>query len=142
MRRHGARALRSSAAKRSGGKGTTWGGHGGGGGEVSIDRIDLEDAQFRGQVLREIKKEIGKLGPQVRADRAESASGHDTEEGTGGEHPAPDSWPEPEPLTREIPPGDPYPLGALGSVLGGAAEVIRDVIQAPDAICGQGVLGG
>src|SRR5437867_290044 len=56
------------------------------------------------------------------------------------EHPT--AWPEPEPLTRDIPPGDPYPLAALGDVLAGAAGVLRDVIQAPDAICAQSLLAG
>src|SRR5262249_45559938 len=54
----------------------------------------------------------------------------------------PGPWPEPEPLRREIPPGDPYPLEALGDVLTGAAQVLRAVIQAPDAICAQSLLAG
>lgn len=46
----------------------------------------------------------------------------------------------PMPLRRELPPSEPFPFDALGSVLGGAARVIRDVVQAPGAICGQSVL--
>lgn len=50
----------------------------------------------------------------------------------------------PEPprlLTRELPPADPYPVDALGGVLGSAAHAIHDRVQAPLAICGQSVLG-
>jgi hypothetical protein len=46
----------------------------------------------------------------------------------------------PRPLMRELPPADPYPLEALGSLLAGAARAIQDRIQAPEAICGQSVL--
>jgi len=48
--------------------------------------------------------------------------------------------PEPEPLRREIPPSEPYPISALGPILSDAANRIMDVIQAPDALCGQSVL--
>jgi len=47
---------------------------------------------------------------------------------------------QPRPLMREMPPADPFPLGALGDVLKPAAEAIQDKIQAPAAICGQSVL--
>lgn len=46
----------------------------------------------------------------------------------------------PRPLTRELPPADPFPADALGDVLGAAARAIHDRIQAPMAICGQSVL--
>lgn len=46
----------------------------------------------------------------------------------------------PEPLRRPLPPAEPYPLEALGSVLGAAAERIHDVVQAPPELCGQAVL--
>jgi Protein of unknown function (DUF3987) len=47
----------------------------------------------------------------------------------------------PRPLTREIGPAPVFPVAALGSVLGGAAEAIYDKVQAPQAICAQSVLG-
>lgn len=47
----------------------------------------------------------------------------------------------PRPLTRELPPADPFPIDALGGVLGAAAGAIHDRVQAPLAICGQSVLG-
>jgi hypothetical protein len=46
----------------------------------------------------------------------------------------------PEPLRRPLPPAEPYPLDALGDVLGGAARAIHDVVQAPAGLCGQSVL--
>jgi hypothetical protein len=46
----------------------------------------------------------------------------------------------PEPLRRPVPPPEPYPLGELGPILQPAAESLRRVIQAPDAVCGASVL--
>ena len=46
----------------------------------------------------------------------------------------------PRPLMREPPPADPFPVHALGDVLGAAAAAIHDRVQAPIAICGQSVL--
>ena len=49
-------------------------------------------------------------------------------------------WPEPQPLRRELPPAEPYPIGALGDVLGPMARGILDTVQCPDAVAGQSVL--
>ncbi|TXI44137.1 MAG: DUF3987 domain-containing protein [Lysobacter sp.] len=46
----------------------------------------------------------------------------------------------PEPLYRPPLRAAAYPLHALGSVLGGAARRIREVVQSPDALCGQSLL--
>ncbi|CAD1788872.1 DUF3987 domain-containing protein [Xanthomonas campestris pv. raphani] len=46
----------------------------------------------------------------------------------------------PEPLRRPTPPPEPYPLESLGEVLRPAAEAIKRVIQAPDAIIGGSLL--
>jgi hypothetical protein len=46
----------------------------------------------------------------------------------------------PRPLFRELPPPDPFPLDALGYVLGNAARAIHDKVQAPEAMCAQSVL--
>ena len=46
----------------------------------------------------------------------------------------------PAPLQRELPPAEPFPLDALGTVLSEMARILRKVVQAPDAICGQSVL--
>ncbi|MDP1607810.1 MAG: YfjI family protein [Chlamydiales bacterium] len=46
----------------------------------------------------------------------------------------------PIPLQREVAQSKPFPFDALGDVLGSAAKKIHEVIQAPDAICGQSVL--
>lgn len=47
-----------------------------------------------------------------------------------------------EPLRRKPPKAEPYPLDALGEILGAAAKSIEHVIQAPAALCGQSVLAG
>ena len=46
----------------------------------------------------------------------------------------------PEPLRRPVPPAEDYPLDALGDILGPAAKRIHQVVQAPDALCGQSIL--
>lgn len=46
----------------------------------------------------------------------------------------------PRPLKRQIAAEEPYPLKALGNVLGDAANAIHEKIQAPQAICAQSVL--
>lgn len=46
----------------------------------------------------------------------------------------------PEPLRRPVPAASAYPIAALGDILGPAAQRIHDVVQAPDAICGQAIL--
>ena len=46
----------------------------------------------------------------------------------------------PRPLQRPLEPADPFPMEALGSVLGGAALAIIDQVQCPEAIAGQSVL--
>jgi hypothetical protein len=54
---------------------------------------------------------------------------------------AEDVKPEPpRPLFRELPPADPFPVDALGNVLGAAARAIHDRVQAPLAVCGQSAL--
>lgn len=42
---------------------------------------------------------------------------------------ATNSWPEPEPLTRELPLSDPYPVEAFGDVLGDAVKVLSGSIS-------------
>ena len=46
----------------------------------------------------------------------------------------------PEPLRRPTPAPEPYPLAELGAILTPAAEAIRRVIQAPDAIIGSSLV--
>jgi hypothetical protein len=50
------------------------------------------------------------------------------------------SYPEPRPLQRKPSEPTPFPVEALGDVLGEAAQAMADVIQAPLAICGNSVL--
>ncbi len=51
-----------------------------------------------------------------------------------------DEWPEPEPLRREVSPAEPFPLDALGDVLGPMAREMMNIVQSPDAVCAQSVL--
>jgi DNA-binding XRE family transcriptional regulator len=46
----------------------------------------------------------------------------------------------PRPLIRELSPADPFPIDALGDVLGPAARGIHQRIQSPLPMCGQSVL--
>ena len=46
----------------------------------------------------------------------------------------------PRTLIREHPPADPFPIDALGDILGPAAEAIVDQVQCPAAIAGQSML--
>lgn len=47
---------------------------------------------------------------------------------------------QPEPLRAPLPKSDPYPVEALGDVLGGAASALHETIKAPLALCCQSVL--
>jgi hypothetical protein len=47
---------------------------------------------------------------------------------------------EPEALRRPVPLPEPYPVEALGPILGPACETLQRIIQAPDAICGGSLL--
>lgn len=46
----------------------------------------------------------------------------------------------PEPLRRPVPSPEPYPVAELGPILAPACEILRRVVQAPDAICGASLL--
>lgn len=52
-----------------------------------------------------------------------------------------DRRPEFRPLQRELDAARPYPVAALGDLLGGAARVLHETVRAPLAICAQSVLG-
>lgn len=46
----------------------------------------------------------------------------------------------PMPLQRPLPPPAPFPIDALGEILGPAVKKIAEIIQAPIGICGQSIL--
>ncbi|NCC41607.1 MAG: DUF3987 domain-containing protein [Gammaproteobacteria bacterium] len=58
------------------------------------------------------------------------------EQATGSATP----WSEPEPLRAPVPPPEPYPVEALGEVLGPAVWALHEAIKAPVAMCAQSVL--
>lgn len=49
-------------------------------------------------------------------------------------------WHEAQPLHRELPAADPFPVDALGSVLGGAQSALERIIQAPAATTAHSLL--
>lgn len=51
-----------------------------------------------------------------------------------------EDWPDPMPLIRPMGTPQPFPMDALGSVLGNAAAGIADIVQCPPAIAGSSVL--
>tara|TARA_Y100000294_G_C8553051_1_gene336143 strand:- start:300 stop:1820 length:1521 start_codon:yes stop_codon:yes gene_type:complete len=60
--------------------------------------------------------------------------------GNSGNGNAETEWREQNPLYRILPEPDPYPVDALGDILGGAVEAMSEIIQAPKAICGNSIL--
>ena len=48
---------------------------------------------------------------------------------------------EPEPLRSTNKPAEPYPVDALGDILGGAAKALHESVKAPMAMCCQSILG-
>lgn len=54
--------------------------------------------------------------------------------------PATEAIEAPRPLRREISPADPFPISALGEVMGSAAGAIVDKIMCPDAVAAGSVL--
>jgi hypothetical protein len=65
------------------------------------------------------------------ADREHASDSTDNDDGTKE---------PPRPLIRELPPADPFPMDALGDLLGSAARAIHERVQCPVAICGQSVI--
>ena len=75
-------------------------------------------------------------GAKQSSNRSQNSQDSQSEQANnnGGE------WPELKPLQRELPPPQPYPIKEMGLILGDAAYEMHRIIQAPTAICGQGVL--
>jgi hypothetical protein len=92
-----------------------------------------------------LQRALAKAGPPLNRRRSEANGGHkrdekpreDTTSPSGGQ---PGKSEAPRALMRDLPPADPFPVDALGSVLAPAARAIHDRVQAPMAICGQCVL--
>lgn len=57
-----------------------------------------------------------------------------------GDSEARHEWPDPQPLRRELEPAEPFPIEALGEVLGNMAAELVAVVQCPAALAGQSVL--
>ncbi|MGB6450167.1 MAG: YfjI family protein [Steroidobacteraceae bacterium] len=70
-------------------------------------------------------------GPRERSSRSSGSS----REGMSGV-----SAPEPTPLLRPLPPATPYPVDALGPVLGPAVRAMVEIVQVPEALAAGCVL--
>ena len=69
-----------------------------------------------------------------------SQGGHAGASQQGGQTSASQQAEPPRPLSRELPDPEPFPVAALGGVLGNAAQAIHDRVQVPMAIGAQSVL--
>lgn len=85
----------------------------------STQNTDIQEEEFKGSKIR-----AAELEKQCKEKAKEGSS----------------SLYAPLPLQRETAPVKPYPFDALGPILGVAARRIHEVVQAPDATCGQSVL--
>jgi len=54
---------------------------------------------------------------------------------------APQSYMQPVPLVRAMPPPAPFPIDALGSIIGPAARSVMEYVQVPDALAAHAALG-
>jgi Protein of unknown function (DUF3987) len=79
------------------------------------------------QVEQEYREALKKVAPLPK-------------DGNGQRPPSPETQEDPLPLSREIPAAEPFPVDALGSLLGTAAVAINDRIQSPLTMCAQSVL--
>jgi len=50
------------------------------------------------------------------------------------------TWKEQKPLYRPLPESDPFPVEALGDILGGAVEEMSGIIKAPKALCANSII--
>jgi hypothetical protein len=73
-------------------------------------------------------------GDYAAAARELYKQGYGASGATGGD------WPAPDPLRRTPDPPEPFPVEALGMILGEAAKAMHLNIKAPLAVCGQSVL--
>jgi phage/plasmid primase-like uncharacterized protein len=79
-----------------------------------------------------VKQQIEAAKPIQQQEQGEQMHEHDEEGG----------WPEPRPLQRKPSEPTPFPVDALGEILGEAARAATNVIQAPLAISGNSFLAG
>jgi hypothetical protein len=95
---------------------------------------DITDWFEKGGGTREKLIEIADALPDWQPNDNDTSTTNARSDGTdGGKEP-------PRPLIRELPPADPFPIDALGDVLGSAAMAIHERVRCPLAICGQSVI--
>jgi hypothetical protein len=82
------------------------------------------------------------LEAKIRREYAEYGAKHYHKAGAEAPAGTPAQEPiSPTPLRRAPPTGEPFPVGALGDVLGGAVRAIADKVQCPPALAGASILG-
>ncbi|RJQ74155.1 MAG: DUF3987 domain-containing protein [Desulfobacteraceae bacterium] len=100
-------------------------------GEAEKALIDMGDQM--GLARTEVRKTVNSgLEKGMKQPRAPKEAGEIT---TVADKPEP-----PRPLTREMPPGEDYPVKVLGTLLGGAVQAIADTVQVPTALAAGSVL--
>ncbi|MBS4163763.1 Uncharacterized protein PRO82_001069 [Candidatus Protochlamydia amoebophila] len=109
--------------------------------------LNLEKACVQGRLIESFKritlmdntsKNFGKqeneyIDSEIRAAELERQCKEQTNQKTSIAY-------APLPLQRSSFPAKPYPFDALGPIAGAAARRIHEVVQAPDATCGQSIL--
>jgi hypothetical protein len=80
------------------------------------------------------KQEKEYIDSEIRAAELERLCKEQSNQKPGGAY-------APLPIQRPTFPAKSYPFDALGSIAGAAARRIHEVVQAPDATCGQSILG-
>lgn len=80
------------------------------------------------------------MSQQTRATLGAGSNGHAIRISNGSTAARPPTDETPQPLRRPLPPGERFPIEALGDTFAAAATAIMDRIQCPDAIAGNSVL--
>lgn len=111
----------------------------------ALDVLDtLRILQYGGDLSRAIRELAPQVDPEGQRERQREyaeqkpTAAADLEKSKKMELP---ELIEPLPLERIIEGSDPYPLDALGEIIGNAARIMNKVIQAPDGLCAHAVLG-
>jgi len=100
-----------------------------------LDALTIEDATAEAPPVRAVTVQIEDTSPPVRAVTVQVESTETKDP------PVPAPWDELKPLPElvETAPA-PFPMGALGNILGNAAKAIARDVQAPDALVAGSVL--
>ncbi|NVZ08828.1 DUF3987 domain-containing protein [Allochromatium humboldtianum] len=99
----------------------------------------LDEAARTGKAPNDVSRDVLRADAQAWMRRIEALAVSDEVGRELLERVTPD-WPEPEPLRAPMAEAEPYPVNALGDVLGTAAIALHESVKAPLALCAQSVL--